>query len=237
MIRKLLLSLPLLTTACGLGIGPKSERHDVQPLDLTHVSAVRVNGTDGDITVQPATGSTGSVTFVEKTSRWFAGTGHCHYGQHVDNGTLVVDVKKDSNAGCEVETTVEAPLMAQVDIANSNGDVHVNDMAGTVNASNSNGDVKVSLASQGGDTPAANGTFSSSNGDVDVKTSFKPASGTLSLSTDNGDAKVGLPDGTPYSLSTKVDNGSVKKDFADTPSAPFHVSLKTDNGSLKIYKN
>src|SRR4051812_32131275 len=104
-----LLFVASLASACGLNVGPKSERHDRQNVDLSHVTAVSFKGDSGDVTISPSADSSGSVEFAEKTSRYFAGTGHCHTSESVEGSTLYVEVTKDFNAGCEVETTIVAP--------------------------------------------------------------------------------------------------------------------------------
>ena len=224
-------------TGCGLNIGPKSDRRDSERIDMTNITAISVNGEDGNVTISSSSGANGSVEFVERKSRYFAGTGHCHYSQRIEGQTLLVEIHKDRNAGCEVETTIAAPADATLDVRLDNGDVRISGFKNTVNVAGDNGDITATLESPGGDAPVCNGTFSSDNGAIDVDVRYQPVSGNLSLSTDNGAAKVGLPAGTLYSLDAHVDNGSVKKDLGETAGASFKVFMKSDNGSLKIYQN
>lgn len=231
------LSMVLVLTACGMDIGPKSEQHTSSQIDMTNVTAISMSGDDGDLTISPSTSTAGSVEFTKQTSRFFAGTGDCHSDQHVDGTTLYINVSKDPNAGCEVETVVFAPPSVTIDASLDNGDMHINHMQNNVKATNDNGDVNVSMDPPANGNLVCDGTMTTSNGDVNVSLSYQPTSGTLSLTSDNGSAVVNVPSGTAYSLASQVDNGKLEKDVPDTSSAPFKISLKTDNGKLKVGQN
>jgi hypothetical protein len=231
------LVVPVLS-ACGLGIGPKSVDKRSTAQDLTGITAVRVDGTDGDVALVPAVGNEGVVEFIKRTPKvTLGGPGGCRGSHSVEGTTLVVKIEKDASASCEIDAHLTIPAAATVAVKVGNGDVSLKGLQGALDISTKNGDIDAVLAAPSADQAALNAAFSTNNGDATIKSNFSPASGTLRASTNDGDIKIRLPQGTVLRIDETHDNGDFRTAFPSTADAAFTVDLKSNDGDLKIETN
>jgi DUF4097 and DUF4098 domain-containing protein YvlB len=147
------------------------------------------------------------------------------FTQYDTNGvkTLRVEIRDtkepraySSRYTSDITITVPKSKTYDMDLVTVNGNIEMGNLScGIVNAADVNGVISSRLN-------AANATFVTVNGNIDVKT---PATkGMLSLNTVNGAITVSIPKDTPLSLSAHLMNGAI------TNSVPIDVTEKSRMG-------
>src|SRR5262245_58806932 len=144
-------------------------------------------------------------------------------------------------AGFEVRYHVKAPKSTVVDVTNTNGQVRLNGLSGSVNARTTNGGVR-------GEGLAGDVEARSTNGGVVIDLA-KVSSGHVKLHTTNGGVTLTLPETAKADLSASVTNGGISigefqgLDVAEKSRRHFEarlngggpsVELQTTNGGLRI---
>lgn len=236
MNRFLVLGTFIILPACGVGIGPKSEKRTDAPYDLSGINAVDVSANDGDVSIAPAQGN-GSVQFIKKTPRVSTGSGDCHSESSIQGTTLVVKIWQDLQASCEIDAVIAAPANAAITVNSSDGNVHIQGMTGAVTVNSKDGNIDASLDRPLGDAPVLNAAFTSNDGDVSVSVNFPPATGRLKMSSADGNLKLGLASGTLFQLNEQHEDGNLRSDLTATPGAAFVVDVSTEDGNIRLQQN
>lgn len=147
-------------------------------------------------------------------------------------------------AGTRIDYLVRVPKDVRAYLATTNGDIHVSDVGGAVDARTVNGDIKIQVPSYA-NAQTVNGNVSVTFGDVNWP-------GTLHFSSTKGDVEVYVPAIANAHVDLHTDHGTVYTDFdlhgssqgdaetivgnIGTPGANRGVQVRVINGSIRLLK-
>ena len=144
-----------------------------------------------------------------------------------------------------VDYEIWVPELAEVEITTVNGQVEIDNLAGSVRAKTVNGNVRI-------DQTEGDATASTVNGSIEVRYSEPPDSGTHEFSTVNGGIDLYLPSSAGGRFKANTVNGGIETDFplavkGGKWGGPKHVdgrvgdsdasfALKTVNGGISVQR-
>jgi DUF4097 and DUF4098 domain-containing protein YvlB len=238
---------------CDVSLGNLSARATdewTHTYPLTAGGEIRIVNTNGRIDVEGVDGSTVEV----RAERIAKGATDAAAKELLPRIVIKEDVKPDRitietermsgimiGAGFEVRYHVRAPKNAVVNMTNTNGQVVVNALSGTVVAHTTNGAVKGTNLTGGVDGQTTNGSVS-----IDMASI---GSAPITLETTNGSVTLMLPEQAKATVSASVTNGGINvgslDNFNVTEKSRRHlegkmngggtaVDLHTTNGSIRL---
>ncbi|MFP5023261.1 DUF4097 family beta strand repeat-containing protein [Pseudonocardia phyllosphaerae] len=227
------------TAVLGLGgcTGITTTTHTVTD-DTTveqRISAVRLEGDAGGVTVDGRPGTSGATVHRSIDSPNPPPPGPTH---EVDGGTLVLH---GCGQHCSVDYTVTVPPglpvtggtssgavelndVGSVDVSTSSGGITLRDVAGPTTVHTTNGAVR-GTGINGDDTRVR-----TSNGEIDL-TLATPQN--VQGETSNGEIGLTVPSGS-YRVTTRTTNGDEQVDVPDDPSGTHRLDLTTSNGAISV---
>ncbi|HEY6623357.1 MAG TPA: DUF4097 family beta strand repeat-containing protein [Acidimicrobiales bacterium] len=205
------------------------------------VSSIRVN-VDGDVQVKA--GPDGQVTMAthqvwsfqrptvteKRTGADLSITASC---PGVSFGSCSTSLRLSVPAGSSLDLTSQdsnisvADVQGALTLHSDNGDVDVGSASGPLHLSSGNGDVI------GADLTSSQVQASSSNGDVVM--TFTGAPETVTATSENGNATVGLPRGPDsYLVSATTDNGNHSVGVHTNSASDRHIVVSSQDGDVAV---
>ncbi|HEX4244377.1 MAG TPA: DUF4097 family beta strand repeat-containing protein, partial [Acidimicrobiales bacterium] len=220
--QRVAIGVAILVTLAFIGAGAVSAASGivVQSKDINHtvvgtVSAVHVN-VDGGITVEP--GPEGRVVMAAHQV-WSFQQPTISETQRGTDVTITASCPGVQFGTCRTSVHLTVPPEVALNLTSQDSDVSVSGVQGALDLHSDNGDVHVAsasgplqLASDNGDVTGTalaslQARASSDNGNVDLTFTGVPM--TVTATSNNGNASVGLPPGpTSYLVSATTDNGT-----------------------------
>ncbi|TMQ96670.1 DUF4097 domain-containing protein [Actinomadura soli] len=198
------------------------------------IKAVRIDNIDsGSVTLRGGASKASLHRTVE-----YRGDKPTRQTHRVENGILKL---RDCGNNCSVRYTIDLPGRVPVDgatdsgsiklskvgavnVSTDSGSIHLDDVAGSVNAKTDNGKIEGrGLKGDGIDARTDNGKITLTLG--------KPQN--IRAVTSNGGVTVTVPAGR-YRVSARTDNGDRTIGIPDDASAPHRLDLTTDNGDINV---
>ncbi|MFI0740175.1 DUF4097 family beta strand repeat-containing protein [Streptomyces sp. NPDC021100] len=230
----------LLTAAAAVGalsacdLGPMKKSEDDATVSRK-VSAVRIDGDSGAITLHGKPGTTGAELHRTVHYRDDRPDGPTH---RVENGVLVlggcgedcsVDYEVTVPAGIPVSGgtssgSIDLERVGATHVKSSSGAIELTDIAGPLDVESTSGAVK------GHDLTSGPVKAKATSGALDL-TLASPQD--VEAETSSGSLTVTAPDG-PYRVTADTDSGSKNISVPQSPSAPHHLNLTTSSGALKV---
>ncbi|MBZ4322784.1 DUF4097 family beta strand repeat-containing protein [Streptomyces huiliensis] len=219
-------------SACDLGL---KEKFEDDAKVSQRVSAVRIDGNSGSITLHGKPGTT--TTEIHRTVRYRDDRpdGPTH---RVENGVLVL---ADCGNDCTVDYEVTVPAGIPVSGKITSGAVDLTSV-GAVQVKATSGAVDLSDITGPVDIKATSGSVKA-RGLKDGPVKVKATSGAVDLALTSpqnveadltsGSLTVRAPAG-PYRVTTDTDSGSKHISIPQSPSAPHHLDLSTSSGSITV---
>lgn len=233
----------------GFG-GPGKE----QSFNVGATPKLIINDTGGTVHIHSNDDSsnTGTVTIrIDRSGNFESGSGTTITPDKVA-GVITIDVAEQGFGNNDVNIDITTPKTSNVQLNDSNGDIAIEGVTGTIKAQTARGKIQadnvsgqVTLASTNGDVSLENGSLSgqsslhSDNGDIHYNGSINPQ-GSYKFDTINGSVDVGLPSNTAFHLIGQSTNGRYENEFItnDVGSGTRpSLTVISENGSIHISKN
>ncbi|MEU7636928.1 MULTISPECIES: DUF4097 family beta strand repeat-containing protein [unclassified Streptomyces] len=217
--------------ACNLVVG---ETFSDDATVAQKITAVRVDTSDGDVTVHGGKGGSTVGVHRKVTYRGDRPQGPTH---RVEGGTLVLGGCGDQ---CSVTYTVDLPGTVPVTGETSNGALHLSKVA-AVKVTTSNGGIDLDGVSGAVDVRSTDGAITgkglagtgiraeTSNGGISL-TATKPQD--VRAKTSNGAVSVTVPDDR-YQVSAETSNGAKRIGVHNDPAGRYRLDLTTSNGEIQ----
>jgi hypothetical protein len=225
------------SAASGIVVQSKNiTRTFVGTVSTLHVSV------DGSIQVQP--GPAGQVT-VTTHKVWSFQQPTVSETQSGTDVTINASCPGVNFGTCATSVRLTVPFAAALDLASQNSDISVSGVQGALDLHSGSGDVDVAsvsgplhLSSDNGNVTGTGLTSSqaqASSDDGDVDLTFTGVPTTVTASSDNGNATVGLPrDSTSYLVSASTDNGNRSVGVRTDSESNRHVVVDSSNGDVTV---
>ena len=270
-MRRLVRGLGAAATLLGAGLGPAAtldaqerttEREFRWSGAVPAGAWLRIRNLNGEIHVEPATGSTAEIVAV-KHGRGDPAQVRVELTRN-GNDVLVCAIWEETTTVCDeeeyrterggrrhrdgeniaVDFTVRLPREVHVLAASVNGEIQVRGATAQVVARSVNG--RVEAVSSGGPVHAA-----TVNGSIVARMATVPAGQDLEYSTVNGSVTLELPDNFAAEVEMRTVNGSVRSDFPMTVTGRMNprrinatigdggnrrLKISTVNGSVELRK-
>ncbi|MBF0367497.1 MAG: DUF4097 family beta strand repeat protein [Oligoflexia bacterium] len=120
-------------------------------------------------------------------------------------GDLLITKTESERGDCEINFSIIAPGIAQVDVEIGSGDLDVSNMQGAT-------------------------AFKTGSGDININNSGKRVSG----KTGSGDAILSFPEGSSIETSLKSGSGGIHNEIGDSDNGKLKISMKSGSGDIKI---
>ncbi len=169
-----------------------------------------------------------------------------------DGNTVTIKAIEQNFTNDNVDIDITTPKTSDIQLHDSNGDVDISTVTGTINANVTNGRISA-------DHITGQASFSSTNGDVSVRDSSLSgastlqstdgsveyngtldAQGTYKLTSVNGDVRATLPENTAFHITHHTNNGQYHNDFGNEDNGSGTrptLTLETGNGSIEVHKS
>ena len=253
--RAAVVALPLVLALAGCDVSlahltARATEEWTHTYPLTAGGEIRIVNTNGRIDVEGVDGSTVEV----RAERIARGATDAAARELLPRIVIKEDVKPDRitletermsgimiGAGFEVRYHVRAPKHAVVNMTNTNGQVVLNSLSGTVVAHTTNGAVKGTNLTGGVDGRSTNGSVSIDMASV--------GSERISLETTNGSVTLMLPENAKATVAASVTNGGISVGSLDNfdvteksrrrlegklNGGGTNVELHTTNGGIRL---
>lgn len=207
------------------------------------VSTVYV-AVDGDVQVQPGPDGQVTVTTHKVWSFQQPTVSETQSGNDITVSASCPGVQLGGMCSTSVRLTV--PSATALDVASQDSNVSVSGVQGALDLHSGSGDVDVASASGPLHLSSNNGNVvgtgltssqaqaSSDNGDVDLTFTGVPT--TVTASSNNGNASVGLPTGsTAYLVSASTDNGNRSVGVRTDSASGRHIVVDSSNGDVSVF--
>ncbi len=216
--------------ACGLVVG---ETFSDDATVAQKITAVRVDTSDGGVTVRGGTGGSTASVHRKVTYRGDRPQGPTY---RVEGGTLVLG---GCGEHCSVTYTVDLPGTVPVTGGTSTGALNLSKVA-AVRVTTSNGAIDLDGVSGAVDVRTTDGAITgkglagtgikaeTSNGEVTL-TATKPQD--VRAKTSNGAVSVTVPD-APFRVSAQTSNGAKRIAVRNDPAGRYRLDLTTGNGEI-----
>jgi hypothetical protein len=144
-----------------------------------------------------------------------------HYPKHDDGGSIL-DWIFGGGKSREVTYELTVPRTMSVEVSNTNGAIHVSDVAGTHELETTNG--RIEVARCGGSLEA-----STTNGSIHAELLKVTKGQALRFHTTNGGIELTVPSDIAASVDADTTNGSI---HSDLPVATTHVERNSLRGTI-----
>ncbi|MBF0315564.1 MAG: DUF4097 family beta strand repeat protein [Oligoflexia bacterium] len=160
-------------------------------------------------------------------------------------GDLLITKTESERGDCEINFSIIAPGIAQVDVEIGSGDLDVSNMQGATAFKTGSGDININNSGKrvsgktGSGDISINGVLTSgdiSTGSGDIKINFPalPEKGELEVRTGSGDAILSFPEGSSIETSLKSGSGGIHNEIGDSDNGKLKISMKSGSGDIKI---
>jgi hypothetical protein len=246
--QRVVIGVAVLVTLAFIGAGAVSaasgivvQSKDVNRTLVGTVSTVHVS-VDGGITVQP--GPDGQVTMAAHQV-WSFHQPTITETQSGTDLTITASCSGVSWGTCSTSVRLTVPSDAALNLTSQNSDISVSGVQGALALHSADGDIDVAsasgplqLSSDDGDvtgTALTSSQVEASSHDGDVDLTFAGVPTTVTATSDNGDANVGLPQGpTSYLVSATTDNGNRSVGVHTDPASDRHIVADSSNGDVSV---
>ncbi|AMB60199.1 DUF4097 family beta strand repeat-containing protein [Microterricola viridarii] len=219
----------------GCALLPAHATNDKATLTET-VSAVRINGNSGSVTVQGVVGATD--IRIEREIHYWGNKRQFDATYEVSGTELVLN---GCGNRCSVDYTVELPegvdvsgrtdngaieleAVNDVDVQTSNGKISLDEVAGRVKASTSNGRI------EGEALNGAGIIAKTSNGSIELELETPQ---NVRANTSNGSITLHVPSGS-FNVKAETSNGAKNINIPTDPNGTFLLDVGTSNGSITV---
>lgn len=207
------------------------------------MSTVQVN-VDGNVQVQPGPDGQVTVTTHKVWSFQQPTVSETQIGNDITVSASCPGVQLGGTCSTSVRLTV--PSAVALNLTSQDGNVSASGVQGALDLHSGDGDVDVAgvsgplhLSSDNGNVTGTGVTSSqaqASSDDGDVNLTFTGVPTTVTASSDNGNASVGVPHGsTAYLVSASSDNGNRSVGVRTDSTSGRHIVVDSSNGDVSVF--
>jgi len=248
--QRVAIGVAVLVTLAFIGAGAVSAASGivVQSKNVTRtfvgmVSTVHVT-VDGSIQVQP--GPAGQVTVATHKVWSFQQPTVSETQSGTDITVNASCPGLQLGGSCSTSVRLTVPSAIALDLTSQNANVSVSGVQGALVLHSGDGDVDVASASGPLHLSSDNGNVTgsgltspearASSNDGDVGLTFTAAPTTVTASSDNGNARVGVPHGpTAYLVSASTDNGNRSVGVRTDSASDRRIVVDSSNGDVSVF--
>lgn len=222
--------------------GIAHEKRVELPLSVPEGKTLRIETTDGDVTV--IGGDDSGVLIVEATFRSYDGAEAKRlaeaYTPVIEEGDHLVIFRQPEGANVSTDVTVKIPSGVPVELKLTSGDVKIDNTHAPVKVEGSSGDVAINHASGAVQVVQRSGDVKIADADssmvaVETKSggiSLARVKGVVELKTSSGN--VGVKDSSPKTLSVEAVSGNVSVDLASPIEGAVNLTAVTGNVDVGV---